>query len=235
MLDTRVWVCYNRGMGTLLLSPPIAHPGSPEPPPPDGGALPLASPCLSCPHAPFRDEGSAQKTIALLRQEIEELKGKVQFLNQELFGKKSEKGLLAASESDPASLPEPEDPPPASEVNRLMCLDEEPEERLQRKKGQQPGRKSSGRTLHTDLPTSVDVHEPPLRAGPSCQAPFASYGSPEEGEILEVTVRAHRRIICRPRFRKTCSCVDTPKTTIAPPPPASCQRASSGSRSGPPF
>ena len=100
-----------------------------------------------------------------------------------------------------------------------MSLEEESEERPQRKKGQQPGRKSSGRTRHTDLPTSVEVHEPLLQACPSCQAPFASYGSPEEAEILEVTVRAHRRIVCRPRFRKTCSCVDTPKTTIAPPAP----------------
>ena len=220
-------------MDTLRLSPPLSSPSSLEAPSPNGGARQGASPCLFCPHAPLRDDGSAQETFALLRQENEELKGKVQFLTQELFGKKSEKGLLAAS--DPASLPELEAPPPASEVNRLMSLEEGSEERPQRKKGQQPGCKSSGRTRHTDLPTSVAVYDPPLRACPSCQAPFAPCGSCEEAEILEITVRAHRRINRRPRFRKTCACADTPKTMIAPPAPASCPRASSGSRSGLPF
>ena len=166
-----------------------------------------------------------QKTIA-------ELNGKIQFLQQELFGRKSEKGLLTSPEDLSAktsrtSAPESETPPPASEVKELMDVSF-PEERPKRKKGRQTGRKSSGRTRHTDLPAFVEILEPDMKGCPDCHAPFVLYGPPEEADILEITVRPHKRILRRPRYRKTCPCPGTPRIVIAPPAPRLVPRGKLG-------
>ena len=166
------------------------------------------------------------------QETIAELSGKIQFLQQELFGRKSEKGLLTSPEDLPAetsrtSVPEPEEPPPASEVKELMELTE-PEERPKRKRGHQPGRKSSGRTRHPDLPAFVEVHEPDRKECPSCQAPFVPYGSPEEADIFEISVTPHKRTFRRPRYQKTCLCPGTPRIAIAPPAPRLVPRGKLG-------
>lgn len=193
--------------------------------------------CLTCPHTQALSwweerHKKDQEIIASRDNEIVELKGTIRSLKKDLFGKKSEKGDPPSSEDAPEgdSASDPKDPaPPLSpaEVKELMHL-EEPWERPKRKKGHQPGRKSPGRTRHTELPASVEVHEPSEKDCPSCHAPFAPYGSPEETDIIEISVQAYKRTIRRPRYRKSCSCQNTPKIAIAPPAPRLVPRGKFG-------
>jgi len=193
--------------------------------------------CLSCPHTQTPDlweerHKKDQEIIASRDREIVDLKGQIRSLKQDLYGKKSEKSAPPSSEDAPEgnSASDPKDPaPPLSpaEVKELMHLDE-PWERPKRKKGHQPGRKSPGRTRHTELPASVEVHEPSEKDCPSCHAPFAPYGSPEETDITRISVWAYKRKFRRPRYRKTCSCQNTPRIAIAPPAPRLVPRGKFG-------
>jgi transposase len=52
-----------------------------------------------------------------------------------------------------------------------------------------------------------------------CGQPFAPLGGVEESTLLEVTVRAHRRLVRRRRYRPTCACGVHPGVVAAPPAP----------------
>jgi transposase len=54
---------------------------------------------------------------------------------------------------------------------------------------------------------------------PQCGAPFASFPGTDDGNLLEIEVRAYRRRYHRRRYRKTCTCAATPALCTAPPPP----------------
>jgi len=49
--------------------------------------------------------------------------------------------------------------------------------------------------------------------------PFAPVSGTENSPILEVEVKAHRRLIRRHRYRPTCACGAHPGLVTAPPPP----------------
>ena len=51
-----------------------------------------------------------------------------------------------------------------------------------------------------------------------CGQPFADFPGTEDSTILEIDVRAHRRVIRRRRYRPTCSCGAHPGIVTAPPP-----------------
>ena len=51
-----------------------------------------------------------------------------------------------------------------------------------------------------------------------CGQPFADFPGTEDSPILEIDVRAHRRVIRRRRYRPTCSCGAHPGIVTAPPP-----------------
>jgi transposase len=60
---------------------------------------------------------------------------------------------------------------------------------------------------------------PPERCRCSrCGQPFDDFPGTEDSIILEVDVRAHRRVIRRRRYRPTCSCAAHPGIVVAPPP-----------------
>jgi transposase len=61
-----------------------------------------------------------------------------------------------------------------------------------------------------------------------CGQPFASVSGSEETTLLEVDVRAHRRIIRRQRYRPTCACGTHPGILSAPPPPRLIPRSRLG-------
>ena len=50
-----------------------------------------------------------------------------------------------------------------------------------------------------------------------CGRPFAPVGGTEDSTVLEVEVRAHRRVIRRRRYRPTCACGAHPGVVTAPP------------------
>ena len=89
-----------------------------------------------------------------------------------------------------------------------------------RRRGQQPGAPGHGRTPRPGVEERVEVHDPPAeaRACASCGKPYVANGA-DESSLLEIEVRAHRRVIRRPRWRRGCGCASAPVEVSAPPVP----------------
>lgn len=134
---------------------------------------------------------------ALLREEslkktIEEQKGKILDLTNRLFGKKSEKKSSGKNE-DGAKATDPK-----------------------RHRGQQPGSKGHGRTTRPHLPHIEELTDfPDAPQCPKCGTAYIPDGS-RQSEIIEVDVKAHKRVIIRSRMKKNCSCKGVPNTVTAP-------------------
>ncbi len=139
----------------------------------------------------------ALERIAQRDQEIDRLKGQVRDLRQQLFGRKSEKGKA-------------EQAPPGLEKTASG-----------RRRGQQPGGAGHGRRDHSHLPAVVTPVDLPAeeRCCPRCQQPYAEFPGTEDSSTIEINVRAHRRVIQRKRYRRTCSCPTVPGIITAPAPP----------------
>jgi transposase len=186
------------------LLPRPTTPACSAPPLPDG-------PCPVCPRLaqefePWRAAGywqamhqRALEREALLRQENEQLRAQLRLREQQLFGRKTE--TSAASARTPTA-PGSDGPP-------------------RRPRGQQRGRPGPRRRDHAHLPTVCEQHEIPAAqcCCQRCGRPFAPLGGTEDSTILEVEVRAHRRVIRRHRYRPTCDCGAHPGVVTAPPAP----------------
>ena len=89
-----------------------------------------------------------------------------------------------------------------------------------RPRGQVRGAPGHGSTPRPGLEERVEEHNPPdearIRAG--CGKPYAAVGA-EESALVEIEVRAHRRVIRRTRWRRTCGCASSPAEVSAPPVP----------------
>ena len=74
-------------------------------------------------------------------------------------------------------------------------------------RGQQPGSRGHGRRDHSGLPAQVEEHElgPSATCWGKCGGAYRTAGS-EDSEVLEVEVRAYRRVIKRQRYRRSCAC-----------------------------
>lgn len=141
----------------------------------------------------------AIERIAVLEKENEHLRGENRRLQQQLFGQKSEK----QSSKDRS--------------NHLDGLDDEDPTGLQAKSKKQKGPK---RRDFGHLPTKEEVSELPKeeRICPDCGQPLAEMTDTEDSEQVEIDVKAHRRVIRRRRYRKTCACSGC--QTITAPAPA---------------
>lgn len=137
---------------------------------------------------------------AKLKVENERLHALLRLREQQLFGRKTE--ATAATVPTAPDLPLA-DPPP------------------RRPRGQQPGRPSPKRRDYSHLPVVVEDHElsPETCCCSQCGQAFADFPGTEDSIILEVEVRAHRRVVRRRRYRPTCSCAAHPGIVTAPPPP----------------
>jgi transposase len=137
---------------------------------------------------------------AQLQAEIQRLEALLRLREQQLFGRKTE--TAAAT-----------DPPSPDRVHA--------EAPPRRPRGQQRGRPGPPRRDYSHLPAVPEDHPiPPDQCLCSrCGQPFADFAGTEDSEILEIDVRAHRRVIRRRRYRPTCSCGAHPGIVTAPPPP----------------
>ena len=135
--------------------------------------------------------------IAQRDQEIARLKGEVRGLRQQLFGRKTEKGGAAQVLPGLGKVP------------------------TGRRRGQQPGSTGHGRRDYSHLPSEIELVDLPAdrRCCPHCHLPYAEFPGTEDSETLEIDVRAHRRVIRRKRYLRTCSCPDVPGIITAPAPP----------------
>ena len=89
-----------------------------------------------------------------------------------------------------------------------------------RPRGQVRGAPGHGRTPRPGLEERVEEHDPPgeARTCDGCGKPYAAVGA-EESALVEIEVKAHRRVIRRGRWRRTCGCAASPAEVSAPPVP----------------
>jgi transposase len=134
--------------------------------------------------------------LAELKAENEQLRAQLILREQQLFGKKSEQG--AAPQSAPSAAPRPPKP--------------------RRPRGHQRGQPGHPRRDHSHLPAVEVPIELPAeqQACSDCGRPFASFPGTEDSEVLEVEVKAYRRVYRRKRYRPTCSCGKHPGIVTAP-------------------
>ena len=130
----------------------------------------------------------ALERIKGLEQENEHLLGENQRLRDQLFGRKSEKQTKADRSNHLDGLDEPD--------STQACTG--------------PKRRQRGpkRRDFSHLPSREEIVELPKeeQTCPTCGKPLATMTDTEDSEQIEIDVRAHRRVIRRRRYRKTCTC-----------------------------
>ena len=89
--------------------------------------------------------------------------------------------------------------------------------RCGRRRGQRSGAPGHGRTPRPGIEERVEVHAPPAEARvcAACGKSYAANGA-DESSLLEIEVRAHRRVIRRGRWRRRCGCASSPLQVSAP-------------------
>ena len=92
--------------------------------------------------------------------------------------------------------------------------------RSERPRGQQRGAPGHGHTQRPGLEERTEEHNPPEeeRVCSCCGKPYAAIGA-EISPLVEIDVKAYKRVIRRPRWRRTCDCASSPREVSAPPAP----------------
>ena len=158
------------------------------------------------------------KRCVALQAQIDTLTAKVRDLKQRLYGAKSErhkgseKRCPQGNQHDPQAQAETA---PAPELQR-------------RARGQQRGAKGHGRTLHPHLPAQHETIELDNPACTQCHLPFTRGFGSEDAEVVEIEVRAYRRVIHRTRYQAACQCKCHPGIITAPRPPQLIPRGKFG-------
>ena len=83
-------------------------------------------------------------------------------------------------------------------------------------RGQVRGAPGHGRTQRPGLEERVEERNPPAAARTcgGCGKPHAAVGA-ERSALVEIEVKAHRRVIRRPRWRRTCDCAASPAEVLS--------------------
>ena len=137
-------------------------------------------------------EASRQREAALLA-ELDQAQAKVRDLQQRLFGRKSERSKGASELRPQAGLK------PAS-------------------RGQRCGAPGHGRKMLAHLPERIETVGLDSPQCPACGQALAEFPGTEDSEVLEIEVKAYRRLIRRRRYRPSCQCGCMPGIVSAPAP-----------------
>ncbi len=135
----------------------------------------------------------AQEREAVLLRELEAAHAKIRDLEQRLFGRKSERGW-AIDDQHRRAAGGP------------------------RRRGQQLGAAGHGRTRVEQLPVRTEDIELESPVCPVCGEPLCPFPGTDDCEVLEVEVRAYRRLIRRRRYRRMCHCEEVAGIVTAAPP-----------------
>jgi transposase len=148
-----------------------------------------------------REIESLKIRIAEQNKQIEALKAKIVFLQQQLFGKKSEE-----TKKPPCEAPDKEQAAAGTSVAK-------------RNRGKQPGAKGYGRKRRQGLPTEEIIYELPeeSRHCPICGKNFEIFPGTDDSEEIDWEVRLVRRIHKRRRYRPICNCHAVPGIVTAEP------------------
>jgi transposase len=141
----------------------------------------------------------ALSRIGELEQQVKQLQGEKRQLQADLFGRRSETTSLKDRSNH---LDDPLDDTPGPG----------------RKRGQQAGNPGPKRREYSSLPIRevfVDLpHEQCVC--PDCGQPLRLRSDTEDSEQIEIDVCAHRRVIHRRRYERTCACQGNRTLTAAP-------------------
>jgi transposase len=152
----------------------------------------------------------AVRRIQQLEEELAQVRGENRTLQDKLFGRKSEKSACGDRSND---LVDPEEVPVVA-----------------KKRGAQSGHVGHGRRDYSHLPVKeefIPASEESLVCA-HCGKLAVKMSVTEDSEVLEVDVRAHRRLIRRGRYRATCDCNPARRTLTAPPAPKLIPKANYG-------
>ncbi len=138
---------------------------------------------------------------AALRGELEVVQAKIRDLQQRVFGRKSERSK-GANESQSSVSGRP--------------------------RGHQRGKPGHRRKMHAHLPAHVEVVELVGAACPQCGLGLREFPGTEDSEVVELEVKAYRRVIHRRRYRPSCSCGCLPGIVTAPAPARLIERGKFG-------
>jgi transposase len=130
----------------------------------------------------------------LLQEENQQLHARIRFLEQQLFGRKTDSTAIT---DHPAHR-----------------------DRTPRPRGQRRGKPGPQRRDYSHLPAVEQFLELPAdqQCCSRCGQPFTAFPGTDDTTILEIEVRAHRRVYRRRRYRPTCSCAGHPGIITAPAP-----------------
>lgn len=139
----------------------------------------------------------ATERIATLQAQIDLLQAQLRLRERQLFGQKAEPAPAKAD-----SLPDAPVPPQP------------------RPRGQQRGCPGPKRRDYSHLPAVTEDLELPAdqQHCPQCGQPFVPFPTTADSELLEIDVRAYRRVVRRHRYRPTCRCGCQPGIVTAPGP-----------------
>jgi transposase len=131
---------------------------------------------------------------ALLKEEVASLQARLRLREQQLFGRKAGSTTSAEVSARPARARHP--------------------------RGQQPGKPGPKRRDYSHLPAVEQVLElPPERQRCSgCGQPLAPFPGTDDTTVLEIEVRAHRRIYRRRRYVPPAPVGTTPASSPRPSP-----------------
>lgn len=121
---------------------------------------------------------------AHLQAQLDVANAQIRDLRQRVFGRKSEcsKGANQAQSRD----------------------DHTPKSR-----GHQKGHCGHGRTTQTDLPLQHETRDLSSPQCPKCGLNLQALAAFEDSSVVEIEVKAYRRVIHRRRYRRMCTCSDT--------------------------
>jgi len=135
----------------------------------------------------------------LLKQEIQQLNARIRYLEQKLYGRKSEKSS-------------------SSEKNNSTSLSSD--DSSKRGRGHQSGSPGHGRRDYSHLRLEEEIYELDDAVCPKCSCPL--HNDPllgtEDSEIVEIEVKAYRRKVRRKKYKKVCQCDGVPGIITAPGP-----------------
>ena len=131
------------------------------------------------------------QTASKHKAELDFANGKIRDLRKRLFGSKSERSPGCEKRSTNTVPP---------------------------RRGQRAGARSHGRTLQEHLPARHEEVALEDSNCPSCGLAFKNFAGTEDSQILEIEVKAYRRVIHRRRYLPACRCGCVPGIVTAPAP-----------------
>jgi transposase len=129
-----------------------------------------------------REIGVSRSRIAQLEAELDAAKAQIRDLRQRVFGSKTEhsRWVHVKTDGEPAAPTRP--------------------------RGQQRGAAGHGRRRLESLPTREEHRVLGTQCCTDCGRPFQEIAGTHDAEVLEIEVKAYRRVVRRHRYRPACAC-----------------------------